>query len=182
MTEAFSWLGQLVEWIGQFIPRILQVNQLQGAVKFVRGKPGTALKSGMHVWWPLTTTLHTYPVARQAEELRGQTMVTVDDKVILVGGLIVYEVGDIEKLVGHTFMPEQTVKDLTLTVVHDICCRMSWEDLKGGQRRGTLDTRLKNEAQKVLEPYGVTVLKLMLTDLSPCRVLKLVQTMTKGED
>jgi len=74
------------------------------------------------------------------------------------------------------------VKDIALSAVHDVCCRMSWHDLKDEQRRGTLDTKLKNEAKKSLEDYGVRVLKTMLTDLAPCRVVKLIQSMSKGED
>lgn len=182
MTEAFAWVQQIAEWVGQFIPRRVVVDSLHGAVKFVRGQPGRSLPPGLHIYWPLTTIFHTYPVVRQAEELRGQTIVTTDDKVLLVGGLIVYEVSDIERLIAHTFQPEQTVKDIALTAVHDVCCKMSWEDLKQAQRKGTLDTRLRNEAKDALETYGVRILKVSLTDLAPCRVFKHVQTMAKGED
>jgi regulator of protease activity HflC (stomatin/prohibitin superfamily) len=182
MTEAFAWIQWIAEWIGQFIPHFLHVDSLHGGVKFVRGRPGKSMAPGLHVYWPLTTHFHTYPIVRQAEELRGQTIVTTDDKVILVGGLIVYEVENLEKLIAHVFQPEQTVKDLTLTAVHDVVCNMSWEELKQGQRRGTLDTKLKNDARAALEVYGIKVLKVSLTDLAPCRVLKLVTTTAKGED
>lgn len=181
MESALAWIGQLAEWIGQFIPRIRNVRVTHKAIKFLRGRV-KVVDPGLRGFWPLTTDFIEYPIVRQAIELRGQTIVTTDDKIILVGGMLVYEVDDLEKLWTQSFNPEQTLKDLTLTVVHDVCCRWSWDVLKREQRDGTLDTKLKNEAKKVLEPYGVTVIKLMLTDLAPCRVLKLVQTTAKGED
>ena len=46
------------------------------------------------------------------------------------------------------------------------------------QRTGELDRKLKAEARKELERYGVRVLKMTLTDLAPVRVLKIVQATT----
>jgi regulator of protease activity HflC (stomatin/prohibitin superfamily) len=175
MEGAFAWLSQLVEWFGRFVPRLSILDTTENAVKYVRGKRPVALGPGLHVWWPLVTTWVPYPVARQADELRTQTIVTTDDKVIVVGGLLVYEVIDIVKLVAYTHSPSGAVTDIALTAVHDTCCQLSWSELKDEQRRGTLDTKLKNSAQKALGDYGVRVMKLMLTDLAPCRVLKLMQ-------
>jgi len=135
------------------------------------------------MYWPLTTDFLEYPVVRQAVTLREQTLVTTDDKTVVIGGMMIFRVPQLITLVGETYWPDQTVKDLSLTAVHDVCCKLSWDQLKDEQRRGTLDTKLKNEAQAALKAYGVEVVKLMLTDLAPCRVLRLVNTQAehKGE-
>jgi antitoxin component of RelBE/YafQ-DinJ toxin-antitoxin module len=52
--------------------------------------------------------------------------------------------------------------------------------LKEKSRKGTLDTALKNEAKAALEEYGVKVVKVMLTDMAPARVLRIVQTEPLG--
>lgn len=182
IDSAFAWIGQLADWCGRLIPRVDIVRATHGWVKFVRGSQVKAGGPGLVIHWPIITDFVSFPIARQADELRGQTLVTRDDKTIIVAGLLVYEVADIEALVGRTYDPQQAVKDLTLTAVHDVCCRMSWLELLDEQRRGTLDTKLKNEARRALDAYGVSVLKVMLTDLSPVRVLKLVQTMARGEE
>lgn len=176
IESAFGWIGQIAEWFGQFVPRILILDTTMGAVAFRRGKHAVALSAGWHLWWPVTTLVHSYPVARQADNLRSQTIVTSDDKVVVIGGMIVYEVSDILALVGKTFKPEDTVQDIALSAIHDVCCQLSWDDLKGEQRKGTLDTKLRREAAKLLAPYGVTVLKAMLTDLAPGRVIRIVQS------
>ena len=176
IEQAFGWVGDLVRWVAQFVPRWVILDTTEGAVKFVRGSNPVALGPGIHWYWPMMTTFQSYPTARQADNLRAQTIVTEDDKVIAVGGMLVYEVADIEKLLAHTHNASTTVTDIALTAVHDVCCQLSWDALKTEQRKGTLDTKLKNTAQKALVEYGVKVIKLMLTDLAPCRVLKLMQS------
>jgi len=179
---AFAWIGQLAEWIGAFFPRLKIVRVTHGAIKFVKGKKIVVVPPGLAVYWPLITDWVDYPIARQGEELREQTLVTTDNKSIVVGGMLIYEVTDLSKLVGETYFPQQTVKDIALTSVHDVCCQLSMPDLMDMQRNGKLDKKLKSEAHAALAPYGVRVLKLMLTDLSPCRVYRMVNTTSKGGD
>lgn len=173
---ALEWISQIAEWFGRFIPRLIIIRSTYSAIKWVRGKHVKVCPPGLMVVWPLVTEYVLYPIARQAEQLREQTLVSTDERTLVVGGMLIYEVEEIEKLVAHTHFPQQTVKDISLTVVHDVCCQMSWVALCKEQQKGTLDTKLKNEAAKALKPYGVKVVKLMLTDLSPCRVLRVVQT------
>jgi hypothetical protein len=92
-----------------------------------------------------------------------------------------YSVTDILPLVAGTHSAVTTVKNLAMTAVHDVCCRMSWEELKGEQRKGTLDTKLRNMAQRMLTKYGVHVEQLTLIDLAPARVLKLMQSTSNEE-
>jgi len=176
VESALAWIGQLAEFIGQFFPRLRIIRRTHKGVKFVHGKNLKIVEPGLTVFWPLVTDFFEYPSVRQGEELREQTLVTTDNKSIVVGGMLIYEIFDMARHVGETYSPEETVRDLALTVVHDVCCQMSMDQLMNEQRKGTLDTKLRNEAAKALESYGVKPLKLMLTDLSPCRVLRLVQT------
>jgi regulator of protease activity HflC (stomatin/prohibitin superfamily) len=182
VDSALAWIGQIASWIGQWIPRWIILDPTLGGVKYVKGKPKYCAPGQVHWYWPVTTNLETYPVARQADDLRTQTIVTTDDKIIVVGGMIVYEVDDVMKLLPTTYRAAQAVKDIALTCIHSVCCGMSWEELKREQRKGTLDTKLRNEARKALEEYGVKVLKVQLTDLAPARVLKVMQSISKDEE
>lgn len=181
MDSALAWIGQIANWLGTFIPRWTIYDTTEGGVKFVCGKKAVGLGPGIHWYWPVTTTIVNYPTARQADDLRSQTMMTLDDRVIVVGGMIVYEVTDVLTLLSTSHSAATTIKDLALTAVHDVCCNLSLSDLMSENRKGTLDTKLRNSAQKVLTPYGVRVLKLMLIELAPCRVLKLIQTTSSQE-
>ncbi len=183
MGSALEWIGQIADWLGRWIPRWVILDTRVGGVKFVRGGRVKVMPpGGIYFYWPLITTIDTYPVVRQADDLRTQTIVTADDKIISVGGMVIYEIGDIEQLLTKVFNAIRTINDITLTAIHDVCCRMTWEELKAEQRRGTLDTKLKNAAKSALSEYGVVVIKVMLTDLAPCRVLKLVQSISNDSD
>lgn len=176
MGGALAWISEIVNWIGQFVPRWIILDTTKAGVKFVRGSKVVPLGPGWHLYWPLTTIIHTYPTARQATDLRGQVFVTSDDKAIIVGGLIVYEIKDVEAILARTFDPDDTIKDISLSAIHDVCCQKTWAELREGQRSGSLDRELRREAKKELDRYGVLVLKMTLTDLAPCRVLRLVSS------
>lgn len=181
MGDAFAWIGQIVEWLGQFIPRLRIIRTTHQGIKWVRGKKAVVIDPGLTVYWPLITEFLEYPTARQGVELRSQTIVTTDDKVIIVSGILVYSVPDIMTLCAETYDPDITVRDLALTAVHEVCCKLSWDELKEGQRKGTLDTKLRNAAKDALRDYGVSVLMLTLTDLAPGRVLRLVTSSLAAE-
>ena len=182
MEGAFTWLSQLIEWLGRLFPRLVILDGTEAAVKWVRGKHPKYCGPGLHWYWPIVTTFSQAATARQADRLQAQTIVTTDDKTIIVSGLIVYTIPDLLTLLTTTYHAQTAVADITLTAIHDVCCQMSWEELKGEQRRGTLDTKLKNAAQRELKNYGISVIKLMLTDLAPAKVLKLVQSMQHQDD
>lgn len=180
--EALAWIGQAIEWFGRFIPRWVILNTTEGAIKFVAGSRVRVCGPGIWWYWPARTEFVSYPTARQTDRLTTQTICTADDRTIIVGGLLVYKIEALDQLLPVMHNAEAAMRDIALTAVHDVCCGMNWDELKGEQRKGTLDTKLKNAAQKQLTEYGVRVVKLMLTDLAPCRVLKISQTVAKEDD
>lgn len=194
MNGAFEWIGWVAERIGQFIPRWLVVDTRHGAVKWctvrvrdlVRFKWDPTCKvsvvsAGFVIYWPLFTELELYPIAYQTMPLVAQDIVTTDGRTVTARGVLAYEIQDLEVLLAHTFDPEDTVRDIAGTSFHDVLCHQSWDELQRGQGR-TLDTKLKNEAQKDLRERGVLVHKFTLNSLAPARVLRVVQsTSTEGE-
>lgn len=175
MDKAFAWVQSLVEWFGRLIPRWHIVDTTHGWVKWVGGN---RIKSGgaQIVWyWPCRTKFEEYPTARQTTPLPSQVVTTTDEKVVVVSGLLVYDIFDLEKVLAHTFDPEDTIKDIATSSLHDVCVKMSWEELRKGQGK-TLDTKLRNEAKKALEDYGVRVIKFTLTTCAPTTVLREIRS------
>lgn len=173
MDSALAWVGQIAEWIGRFIPRWEIINTTQSGIKWVKGKDVVTLPPGVHWYWPATTELIVHPVARQAIDLRPQTLETKDGITILAGGLVSYEIEDIEMLLAHTYDPDNTVRDICLPAIHDVLHAMTWEEITTAPR---LSLRLKNEVQRELKDYGVKVLQAKLTDLAKCPVLRLINS------
>lgn len=181
METAFAWIGQIASWVGAFVPRWNILDTTEGAIKYVRGVPKECRPGQIHWYWPVTTTWAPYPVARQTDPLQSQTMETRDGKTFIVAGTITYSVHDIMALVTTTHSPSATVIELAASAVHDICCDFDWDELQSEQRKGTLKTKLKNEAQRQLKDYGVTVIKLQLTSLARARVFKISQSTANEE-
>jgi regulator of protease activity HflC (stomatin/prohibitin superfamily) len=172
MDSALAWVGQLAQWFGQFFPRWIILNTTEGAVKFVGGKRVVLLGPGIHWFWPARTEVKAWVVARQSVNLPSQTVTTKDGKVIAVGGLLIFRITDAMKLIADTWDPDQTIKDIAAGALHEVCSLSTWEEL----RTGDLTTVLRRTLRRRLRPFGVKVIHATLTDLAPCRVLKIFQS------
>jgi regulator of protease activity HflC (stomatin/prohibitin superfamily) len=192
MDAAFGWLSALIEWFGKFFPRWILLDSTEGAVKFAgyfmprtfrlkfKGFDGdmkvTALGPGLHWYWPASTAIVPYPTAFQTDNLPSQTMETEDGVAIAVGGMVSYTVTDVARLLTQTHSAIKLVQVMTLAAIHNVCSKMTWEQLKSENRKSTLDTKLRHAAQKSLESFGVKIEGCELTDLSRTRVYRLIQS------
>ena len=177
--NALDWIGQIADWIGRFIPRWEIIETTHGAVKWVKGSRVVPLGPGVHWFWPITTKFCSFPTARQAINLRTQNFCTTDDKTVIVGGMVSYEVFDIEALVAHTYDPDGTICEIAAPAVLDVCSQKTWDELKKAHRDKTLDKELKKEVARELDKFGVKVLKARLTDLALSRVIRLITSVGK---
>lgn len=207
MDAAFAWVGNFVDWLGQWIPRKRVLDTTEGAIiykgflfpRWLRVKLGPewmprllrafdgdmqviVCEAGVHYYWPGHSNFFEYPTARQTDRLESQVLESSDGKTFLVSATITYEVEDLTKLAPKTHSPLTLVVDTAMTVVHDVCCKLDWADLQNMQRRGTIKTELRNAAHKELSEYGIRVHKLKLNTLARCRVLKVSQSTASEEN
>lgn len=205
--EAFAWVGQIADWIGQWIPRRSILDTTEGAIKYtgfflparMRVRVGkflrlkcfagydgdlkvTECKAGIHWYWPASSTWAMYPTARQTDRLETQTMESKDGKTFLVGGTLTYKVKELIKLLPENHSPVTSTIDVAMTALHDVCCTLDWTELQEEQRKGTLKTKLRKAAQKDLEEIGIEVIRLKLNSLARCRVLKVSQSTSSEEN
>lgn len=176
MEQALGWIGAIIEWVGQFFPRWKVIDTRHAWIKWVHGKRIETGGAGIVWYWPAVTQFYFHPTARQNFDLRAQTVTTADEVPVLVGGLISYQIVDIEKAVGLTWDTDETIRDTALTALHDVVSSKTWTELRDPSKSKELRRELREEAKKALEPYGVRVLKLSLTDLAKTRVLKIAMS------
>lgn len=193
MDSALAWVGQIAAWIGQWIPRWRVVPPTEGGVKaegfFLparwRSYTGdlrvTPLAPGLHWYWPATTQLDTYPTVFQSDNLPSQTFETADGVTVTVGGVASYVVTDIVKALTATHSAMKTTQVHAMAAIHQVCCRLTLDELKDEQRRRTLGTKLRNEANGPLAAFGIRVEDLRLTDLTRTRAFRLIQS-TQQDD
>lgn len=181
MEAAFAWLGQIIEWVGRWIPRLTIVNTTKGWVKFVRGSKVKSGGPGLVIHWPLLTELIVYPIVRDSMRCQVQTITLASGETVLLDALVIYEVECIEKLIAYTADPGMTIMDQTMGAVAGVIeAVLGWNELiqlstrKKGARDTELNYRLKDAISTALEPYGVKVLSVMLQNKAKARVYKLV--------
>jgi hypothetical protein len=74
MNNALSFLNDLAQWLGQWVPRIVLVQPTHRGVLF--GSRGSAreLAAGLRVYWPIAQVLVLVPVTTQSVHLCSQML------------------------------------------------------------------------------------------------------------
>lgn len=170
MDSALGWIGQIAAWVRQFIPKWVILPTTHGGVKWVKGKKLVELKPGIHFYWPVVTLLQTYPVVRQSVDLRPQVMVAKDGKTFSAGVVVTYTVADLGKLLSTTFDPDEVMGEISLAAIYAVLTTMTLEELQTNDITHTLTDAI----QELVTPYGVHVVRAALTEMAPCRVVKLI--------
>lgn len=173
METAFAWIGQVMEWFGRWIPKILIVRATHAGVKFIRGWKVKELKPGMHIYWPITTEIAILPTARQTHSLFSQVMITKDGKQVVVGGVVIYTIVNVISAVSENWDVSDTINDITQTAIVSVLTAWNLEDVIS-KITGDLEKELTTATRERLKQYGVKVHKCAITDFSTCRVIKLM--------
>jgi len=181
MESALAWIGQIAEWVGQFIPRRVVLDTTEGAVKWVNGNDPIFCGPGKHWWWPWTTKWSVFPTVRQTVSIETQTLESLDGKSFIASGTLTYSVTNLLTLLTTVHDADTAVMEIASTTLGDVLPSLTWADLYDQQRRGTLKTKIKNGAQNELTEYGVKVIRFKLNSLVRCRVLKISQSTASEE-
>lgn len=172
MEGAFGWLGNVMEWLGSWFPRLEIVPVTHGGVAFVRGKHVKEIKPGLMLWWPFWTEIMTYPVVRQSVDLPSQTLTTNDGVPVTVGCVVVYTVDDVVTALTKQWDLSDTVQDLCAAAVCEFVTSKEFAWINGN--RTIAKRHLTKEVVTVLSEYGVAVQGAWLTDFAKTKVISLL--------
>lgn len=168
----FDWIGELVEWMVQIVPRLLVVRTTHRAVKFSRGKNLKLVEPGLNWWWPLVTEVVLVPVARQTINLPTQRLVTKCGKRVVASAVVVYTISDAIQAVGKSWDYDETIRDISMANIAAIITGHDYKDLVEGLGSG-MRAELTRACRGGLSKYGVRVQRCLLTDFCPATVIAL---------
>ena len=171
MEGAFAWIGSIAEWVGQFVPALVHVQSNYAGVKFVRSKT-KVLQPGIHVYWPVTSSVLQYPTARQTLNLPAQFLLTADERVIMASVTVVFTIDDIEKAIVDTWDFNDTIRDVAQGAAKLAVCKRQFAELVKDTAK--VDNELAKKIRSAVKPYGVAVENAFLTDFAPARVHRIV--------
>ncbi len=173
MEAAFAWLGQIVEWLGRFVPRVLIVDITKGAIKLKYGSEITELKPGkLHVYWPFVSIIKEVDIARQTLDLTTQTFETRDGITVQMSGMLTYQVNDVVALLTSVYDPDNSIRDIGMTILQEVLVQYTWAEIRDKLVDGNLRKEMTRETQRELRSFGIKVLKVGIKDLSRTKVYK----------
>ena len=173
MGAAFEWINNIASWFGQFVPRMQIIESTHNGVKFVGGNKPKVLGPGLHIYWPLTTIVHTMPVVRQTYNVISQVLVTKDGKSVSIGVVLVYKIDDVMKAIAESYDHVNTMSDITMCGVVGAVTSRTLEEMIA-QIEDKVESDLTKVTRRELKPFGIYVDRCAVTDFSPCRCIKLL--------
>ena len=80
---ALSWINDLVQWLGRWVPRLVLIEPTHRGVLF--GPRGSAREvgPGLVTYWPITHALVLVPITTQSVQLSAQVLPYVDDGALI---------------------------------------------------------------------------------------------------
>lgn len=171
MNAAFAWLGEVMNWIGKWFPRLIIVRSTHAGVRFRHGKTTSALEPGLRVYWPLVTEVEIVPTARQTHNLPTQALLTKDGHRVVVSGVVVYKVNDIVATIARNWDVSDTLNDISMVAITKIVTTHTLEYLLE-HLTDEVQQKLTAETRRRLRRYGLSVYWTAMTDFAECIIIK----------
>jgi hypothetical protein len=84
MTAALTWLNDLMQWLGRWVPRLVLIHQTHRGVQFGPGGSVRQVGPGLIVYWPITHEVVQVATTLQSIQLCGQMLPLEDDTAAIV--------------------------------------------------------------------------------------------------
>ena len=170
-----NFLDNILEWVWDLLPHMELIPVTHRGIKFLPGGRTKVCGPGLVWHWPVTTDLVTVPVVRQLLEVTPLNIATKDDIQVLVDGVVVYTVSDVEKNLALNFESEDLADDLAQAAIRRVVMSSTWERLNSTRSHRHVESSLLEEVSEALTPLGIQVEEVRIADLAKHRVLSLKQ-------
>jgi regulator of protease activity HflC (stomatin/prohibitin superfamily) len=150
------------------------IDQYERGVRLRFGKFKSVQEPGLGWKIPFVDKVLTNHVAWTTLNLPPQSLVTKDEKNIVVSAVVKYRVVDIETFLMDVYDATDALSDMTQAVVKKGIMSKTWEECKAEELDGELTKRARAEARK----WGIEVSALTLANLATIRSIRLFNDST----
>lgn len=158
LAQLLGWLGDFIQFIISWFPRIVIVRYNEMAVAYRGGDEPVALRRGIHWYWPWRTKVVSHEVTRFALSIEPIPLETADGVAVEIGMVVVYRIADILAYEVDNFHPDDNIKHTAQGELCTIVKGHKWEDLAEPTEEGSrLEGKLSRRMQKALDKFGVRV-------------------------
>lgn len=181
MTSALSWLNDLAQWLGRWVPRLVLIEPTHRGVRFGPRGGSCEVGPGLVLYWPITHEVVQVPVTTQSIQLCAQILPmkdTRDDRMIphisVVAAAIQFRVIDAVLAATKTLNLHALIDNRTSAAIA--------RTLEFRETPTSWQNAVVLELQEDLQPFGVSIERLDFTQLGTGVALKNVADWTYGDN
>lgn len=165
ISALLGWLGDFVQFVFSFVPRIRIVRCDQLGVRRVMGREATQVNPGVWWYWPWCTDIEAMWVERQSILVQPITVETSDGVRVAIGCAVTYRIVDPVKYRVKNFDADSNMGEVAMAGLREIVTVHTAKELASSSQEGTrFGDKLARRMGKDLEPFGIEVLSCRPTD------------------
>jgi len=173
LEAAFCWIPWTITWVLSWLPKRGRLGVHQGGVK-IKGNEVTVLEPGTYWWnvrWSEVLDAH---VRTQTVDLCDQLLTTADGKRVRAGGILVFNISNIETWLVDNVDSDNALLAACARVIRDYVVQSNFDDLQTPSSRLRRDDNLTKTAQAELGArFGVRIHYLGLGSFATTRAIDL---------
>jgi len=166
-------LDSLIQWLTSIIDHISPffiVRQYENGIQLRFGKYMRSLDPGLYIKIPFIDEILTQHVVLTTLSLPAQSLVTSDNKNIVVEAMVKYKIIDAQIFLLEVYDSIDAVSDISQGIIKELIMSSTWEQCRDNELDNSITKKVRNELKK----FGVYVDKVTLTSISEIKTFRLI--------
>lgn len=178
--ELLQFFANLLQGLTSWFPRPYLVNVTERAVLFRRGRDPILKPPGFRWYTPLFSSVETFSILKDATEFEPVVLPTRDGKALAVGFVVIWHLEATDVITASTTVDslEAMIGEIGESLLPPLVLAHTYEELaariRGDRGMVTVNRKLTEDAQALLDEYGITVDSARINTLAPARIFKIV--------